>query len=403
MKTTLLILLLCPCCMYAQQDAEAFRKQLQTQLILAEEGDTISIDAGERAVSGSLSIDEKKHVVIRGAGMGQTTLSFRAQKEGAEGLRITNCEHITVMDLTLQDASGDCIKAMNTSDLTFLNVRTEWTGRPKKSNGAYGLYPVQCERVLIDGCEAIGASDAGIYVGQSHQVIVRNSLAYRNVAGIEIENTTMADVHNCEVYENTGGILVFDLPDLPKEKGGNVRVFDNYVHQNNYRNFAPPGNIVGTVPPGTGILILATNNVEVYDNRVIDNKTIGAGIISYFMTENPIQDDNYYPYPTGVYIHNNAFSRKRTRPTLKNKIGLLLFSKFRKDVPDILYDGILDADTLDESGQIKTANKICIRNNENASFANLNAANDFESISQDLSDYDCTRTPLSEPVLGANR
>ena len=40
------------------------------------------------------------------------------------------------------------------------------------------LYPVQCKNVLIDGCVAIGASDAGIYVGQSQYVIVRNSKAY---------------------------------------------------------------------------------------------------------------------------------------------------------------------------------------------------------------------------------
>ena len=40
---------------------------------------------------------------------------------------------------------------------------------------------------------AIGASDAGIY-GQSKNIIVRNSVAQYNVAGIEIENSYYADV-----------------------------------------------------------------------------------------------------------------------------------------------------------------------------------------------------------------
>ena len=42
--------------------------------------------------------------------------------------------------------------------------------------------------VLVDGVVAIGASDAGIYVGQSRNVVVKNSRAEYNVAGIEIGN-----------------------------------------------------------------------------------------------------------------------------------------------------------------------------------------------------------------------
>lgn len=403
MKKCILLLLLLPVFTYAQSDAEAFRKQIQTQMIMAEPGDTIDIPTGTFQVNGSLSMDEKKDVVIRGAGMNSTILSFKKQTDGAEGIRVTNSSNITIMDLTVQDASGDCIKTMDVNKISFLRVRTEWTGRPKKTNGSYGLYPVQCQNILIDGCEAIGASDAGIYVGQSHQVIVRNSLAYRNVAGIEIENTTMADVYDCEAYENTGGILVFDLPDLPKETGGNVRVFRNNVHDNNYRNFAPKGNIVATVPPGTGVLILVTDGVEVYDNTITNNITVGTGIISYYMTESPINDDNYNPYPNSIYVHDNTYSRQKGKPTLKKKIGLLLYSKFKKDVPDILYDGILDEATLDEEGNVKPEYQICIRNNGDATFASLDAENNFENISKDLSEYDCTRESLAEPQLGVNR
>ena len=89
--------------------------------------------------------------------------------------------------------------------------------------------PVKSENILIDHCIAIGASDAGIYVGQSKNIIVRNSEAFHNVAGIEIENSFYADVYNNYTHDNTGGILVFDLPDLLIKKGGNVRVFNNLV------------------------------------------------------------------------------------------------------------------------------------------------------------------------------
>lgn len=382
--------------LFAQNPME---KEIQTKLILAKDGEKISIPAGQHQMAKTLSMDEKKNITIEGAGMDKTILSFKGQKEGAEGLRITNAENITIRNITLQDASGDCIKAMNVAGITFENVKVEWTGKPKKTNGAYGIYPVSCSKVMIDGCVAIGASDAGIYVGQSHDIVVRNSKAYRNVAGIEIENSTLADVYNCEATENTGGILVFDLPDLPKKKGGNVRVYRNKVHNNNYKNFAPKGNIVGTVPPGTGIMVLATNNVEIYENEVIDNRTAGTSIVSYFMSERPINDKEYYPYPTGIYIHNNSYQRARKRPTFKNKIGLLLFSKFKKDVPDILYDGIIDPKTLDEKGSVKEEYRICITDNKGASFANLDAENNFKNIARDLAPYDCNCAPLDAPTI----
>src|SRR5207253_2138601 len=82
----------------------------------------------------------------------------------------------------------------------------------------------------------------GIYVGQSKFIIVKNSKAYQNVAGIEIENSLHADVYDNEAYNNTGGILVFDLPDLIQKEGGYVRVFRNNIHDNNHLNFAPKGN-----------------------------------------------------------------------------------------------------------------------------------------------------------------
>ena len=107
------------------------------------------------------------------------------------------------------------------------------------------MYPVESKNVLIDSCVAIGASDAGIYVGQSENIIVKNSVAEFNVAGIEIENSYYADVFNNYASNNTGGILVFDLPDIPQQGGHHIRVFNNKSVNNNTDNFAPEGNIVG--------------------------------------------------------------------------------------------------------------------------------------------------------------
>lgn len=364
-------------------------KDLQTEMIMAEDGDTIRVPAGYYKFTSSISLDEKNNVVIMGEGKDKTILSFEGQTEGAEGLRVSNGKNITVQDLTIEDTKGDAIKTQDIAGMNFINVRITWSGKPKESNGAYGLYPVLCTNVLFDGCEVSGASDAGIYVGQSKYVVVKNCTAFHNVAGIEIENTLYADVYNNYSYDNTGGILVFDLPDLKQKKGGQVRIFNNRIEHNNYRNFAPPGNIVGKVPAGTGFMILATSNVEVFNNKIFNNKTANASLISYFTTQEAIKDSLYDPYSKSVSIHNNEFKKGFFQiADWRNDIGKLVLYKFWFSVPDILFDGIKDPKS--------NLSQLCLEANGKATFANLDAGNKFKNISTDITKHACKPTSLPE-------
>jgi parallel beta-helix repeat protein len=374
------------------------RKNIQSRFILAEDGETIQLEEGVFSMDATLSMEGKKKIIIRGKGMDKTILSFKNQTTGAEGIRISNCTNIVLEDMTVQDAKGDCIKTMNVDGITFRRVKAAWSGKLSSKNGSYAFYPVSCERVLIENCIARGASDAGIYVGQSKTIIVRNNQAFENVAGIEIENSLYADVYENDAFNNTGGILVFDLPDLQLKKGGYCRVFNNRIRENNQVNFAPKGNIVGSVPQGTGILLLASNNVEIFNNEVTNNRTVGTGIISYYMTENPIKDSVYYPYPSSIFIHDNNYVRKHEKATMKGRMGKLFRFKlkFGKDVPHIVYDGILDEKLVAANGQYIDGSRICIKNNKGASFANIDAANNFKKISRDISQIECSQPPLSE-------
>jgi len=386
-RKLLALLLLFSINSFAQQDIQ---KKLQTQMIMVEDGETIHLDEGTFIIGTTLSMEGKNNVTIRGKGIGKTILSFKGQSTGAEGLRISNGQNIVLEDFTIQDAKGDCIKAMDVNGIVFRRIRAEWTGKLSEKNGSYALYPVLCEKVLIEESIARGASDAGIYVGQSKDIIVRNCKAYENVAGIEIENSLNAEVYNNEAYNNTGGILVFDLPDLKLKKGGHCKVYNNIIRENNTKNFAPQGNIVGKVPLGTGMLLLAANNVEIYHNKFINNRTVPTGIISYYMTENKIKDSTYYPYPTAIDIHDNEYSKKRKRATMKGRLGKMyrFKLKFGKDVPDIVYDGILDKKLL-VNNKYPDDMRICLSNNKGATYANLDAENDFKNVSRDISEMAC--------------
>jgi len=373
---------------YAQKD---FQKKYQSQMILAEQGTVIELPEGTYTLTNTLSLEGKKKITIRGKGMNKTILSFKGQTDGAEGIRVSDGSDILLEGFTVQDAKGDAIKTMHVTGITFRDVKAEWTGTPGPENGGYGIYPVQCKQVLIDRCTAIGASDAGIYVGQSEDIVVKHSTAYHNVAGIEIENSLRADVFENEAYDNAGGLLVFDLPDLILKKGGQVKVHHNKIHDNNYVNFAPKGNIVATVPSGTGLLILASKEVEIYQNEILNNQSVGTGIISYFTTGKPIKDKDYDPFPSAIAIHDNLYERKAGPPVGTDQLSQLLGSKYGDQVPHILYDGIKNPSLLDANGNWVAGQCISIVNNKNQSVVNLDAAHQFKGMAIVSEGFDCNK------------
>jgi parallel beta-helix repeat protein len=373
-----------------QSDAD-FHKKLQLRLIEAKAGEVIELPAGKWTFNRSLSLN-KSNVTIRGAGPDKTVLSFRGQVQGAEGLLINAAEHVTIENLAIEDTKGDGLKANGCKDLTIRNVRVEWTGGPDEKNGAYGLYPVQCERVLIEKSTVIGASDAGIYVGQSSLIVLRDNRAEFNVAGIEIENSTLADVYRNTATNNTGGILVFNLPGLPVKDGRKTRVYSNHIHDNNTDNFAPKGNIVATVPTGTGFMVLANDEVEFFDNKVENNRTANALILSFDTTGKPANDASFDPYPQDIAIHDNHFAGGGDSPD-QLELKAMKVTKFglTGSLPDILWDGAV------AKGMDVAATKICIHGNGDADFANIDYAGKLAKFSTNLQPHAC-ELPALPPV-----
>lgn len=306
--------------------------QLQQRLISAKPGDTVEIGEGTFNFTDGLSLDVDK-VNIKGAGQGKTILSFKGQAGSGEGLLVTS-NGVVMSDFTVQDTKGDGIKSKGSDGVTYKNLTVEWTDGPKPENGSYGVYPVESKNVLIDGVTVKGASDAGIYVGQSENIIVRNSRAEGNVAGIEIENSVHADVHDNVATHNAGGILVFDLPDLPKMGGNSTRVFNNQVIDNNTPNFAKPGNIVGNVPTGTGVMLMANKNVHVFNNTFDNNQSAQVMIVAY---QFPIKDARYDPLPRDIVVRDNTYGSGGNDPQgLMKPFAAAVGGK----LPPVFWDGV---------------------------------------------------------------
>ncbi len=384
-----------------REPESSFQKQLQMQLINARPGDVITIPEGLHRINRGLSLNVSG-VTLRGLGMDKSILSFKGQVQGAEGL-LVNASDFTIEDLAIEDTAGDALKINEGRNIVIRRVRTEWTSGPDEKNGAYGIYPVQAENVLLEECVAIGASDAGLYVGQSRNVVVRNNRVEFNVAGIEIENTMHADVYGNVARNNTGGILVFNMPDLPNP-GHSTRIFDNEVVGNNTANFGAEGTPVASVPAGSGVVINSNDRVEIFDNVIADNDTANIIISSYYATgyqgSRDVADD-YDPYPETIYVYGNAMSGGGSSPDGLD-LKALKVAKFglTGSFPDVLWDGYVNADKVDENGRLLPEYAICV-DNAAAEVLNVDLGNGSDNIVVGDEQHRCTHDKLPAVQLAA--
>lgn len=326
-------------------------------MVQAAPGDTIQFDCGYFELTSSLQLINTEDVRVKGCGKDKTVLSFK-NNNAPEGILAVNVHGFWVEDLTVLDTGGNGVEMRSVDQGAVTRVRAIWSsggGRTSPdpinasnyaANGAkrlnvactspavrdpnipenvllggttspdytvsnktgrYGIYPVSSRNILIDSSESIGASDAGIYVGQTSTAIIRNSRVAYNVFGFEIENVQsgeyLANLAEC----NTGGFLIYDLDGLG-QYGDRTTMHDNISRKNNSYNFTS-GGIVGKVPPGSGMITLAYDRIDIYNNEFRDNNTAGIIHTSYdlFPAGDRPSEHRIDWYTEGVHIWNNKF------------------------------------------------------------------------------------------------
>jgi parallel beta-helix repeat protein len=357
---------------------------VQTALIEAEEGTTVCLAEGTFTFQTEISLSVNG-VTIRGAGIDQTILDFTNQDVGGNGVLISS-NGTTVEDLRVLNPPGDGIRASAVEGITFRRVSVIWENDADTNNGAYGLYPVSSSNVLIDGCIVKGASDAGIYVGQSRTILVKNSEAYGNVAGIEIENSTDAEVVDNHAHDNSGGILVFNLPELPMKEGARTKVHRNLVENNNLPNFGKPGSVVGNVPAGSGMILLSTDDNEVTENIFRNNGSAGIIITSYLQDIFGLyEDEQFDAFSDGNYIHNNTYEDNGMMPQ-----SIVAALELELPAPDILWDGCVS----ETPGLMN-----CIQEAESVTYRGVDYCGGFSDQTTDRTPFDCAYDPLPNQTL----
>ncbi|MFN0086493.1 MAG: parallel beta-helix domain-containing protein [Blastocatellia bacterium] len=266
-------------------------------------GDTIEVRPGTYHETLLIDID---NITIRGLAENGQRPVLDGKNELTDAV-ITSSHNFTIENLVVRDYLNNGITVHGGTNATFRNLAIENTG-------LYGVYPVESRGVLIEGCTVTAIKDAGIYVGQSRDIIVRNNECHNNVAGIEIENSVNSLVENNNLHDNTAGMLVFLLPNNPSKVGSDHAVRNNRIWNNNHANFGDPAAIVGKLIPGTGLLIMAADRTEITGNVIQGNDSFGIAVVGLAVAFPKGATFDVGAIPEGNRIWNNQLSDNGRNP-----------------------------------------------------------------------------------------
>lgn len=284
--------------LYAKSLVVTPGQSIQETIKRADPGDVILIEPG--VYQESIYVD-KADLTIRGV-----------QKEGQiprldgggalNDAVIASASGFTIEMLEIAHYKGNGVMTQGAHDVLIRNLII-------RDTGIYGIYPTLGKKIRIENNVVSGIADAGIYIGMCDYVDVKHNEVYENVAGIEIENSRHALVAHNTVYNNTGGILVFALPGLPRKKSEQILVFGNQVIGNNHINFGAPGSTVSSIPPGSGIIVLASERVDIVKNIIRDHHTSGLFIVDHQAMPGLGPDPQVDPLPREIRVKGNLISQ----------------------------------------------------------------------------------------------
>ena len=301
-------------------------ESIQQAVLAAKPGDTIQVMPGTYKETVYIDKDDIRLIGVIEEGRWPTMEGERRLNDAI----LYSGNNIVVENFKITHYKGNAIMGQAGNNFEIRNNLIIDTG-------VYGIFPQLGQNGIVEGNIISGIEDAAIYVGMSDNIHVAHNEVFDSVAGIEIENSRHAIVENNYVHNNTGGILAFITPGLPIKTTFDVIIRNNFVVDNNHANFGAPGSTVAGIPAGTGILVMAADEVIIEDNIISNNKTAGILVVDHYNASNVTIDPGSDPSPDKVSILNNLMLNNGYDTI--DEIKALMLTELKTGNPDIVRAG----------------------------------------------------------------
>jgi parallel beta-helix repeat protein len=298
------------------------------------------------------------------------------------GLVFERTPGLTLSLLEIRDVQGTAVKVAESEDVTLFRLTLLQGTSPSPDHGLIGLHVERSGRVAITGCLVAFAVDTGILVIGSHDVALRGNQPAASGVGLQVRGSERVEIDNHRARHNALGILVVGSAD--------VALFNSDVIDNDGDNFAPAGALAAAMPPHVGVMVLASDAVEIHDNTIEDNPTAGVAVVSVegLVALGLLGGDHgleFDGYPETVDIHDNQLANNGLAPAELFRDVLML-----DPMTQLAWDGVFDAAKDDGDGHLR----LCIRGNGDADFVDFDALGLGAGKSFDLAPHDCAHPPL---------
>jgi parallel beta-helix repeat protein len=299
-------LLLCPAAKLSASQI-VVSTTIQAAVDAATPGDTVLVPPGlyrENVLvnKNNITITGSQAAIMDGTGLtGNSGITVRSSIPQGRidgfrltGLRIQNYEENGVLLVRVDNFAIDHGKYVN--------------------NDEYGIFPILSSHGRIEFNQVSGSNDTGIYIGQSHDVVINDNHVTDCTVGFDVELSSNVAVHNNEAKSNSIGMTTEVVPGLTVTETTNIQFIGNVINKNNRPNpVTEPEDILSHLPSGSGLLIIGADEVSVNSNAVMMNDSVGIAVIR-LPPEFSEPDPRINPFPDNDEIRGNVVNLNGRNP-----------------------------------------------------------------------------------------
>jgi hypothetical protein len=246
-------------------------------------------------VANLIGIMGKENVTLAGTGFSRNDVVIDAEFKKHVAIRTDRSDGFVAKNFSVFRGIEHGLYTVETDGYWFENVYGAYSG-------AYELFAFASDHGMMKDCEAVGAGDAGLYVGGGPYAgrvanIIENCDVHHNALGFSGTNDNDQVIRNSRFWDNAAGIVFDAEGDHPGYHTGSpnilgpqgARIVGNQIWDNNFNIYSTKSNVkpIGTLRNqvhvlGVGIVLSSFSFNVIRGNWIWGNNLAGVAIVSAF-------------------------------------------------------------------------------------------------------------------------